>query len=67
MFPLFFLGLQFGHFAGFHTKFLYLHLVPPSTTLRFLKGKVIPALVMKAYKGSRGIVSFTLHLGARWK
>jgi len=65
----FFLGLQFGHFAGFHTKFLYSHLVPPSTTLtlRFLKGKVIPAHAMKAHKGSRGIVSVTLNLGARWK
>lgn len=33
-------------FAGFHTKFLYSHLVPPSTTLRFLKGTVIPAHAM---------------------
>jgi hypothetical protein len=67
MFPLFFLGLQFGHFAGFHTKFLHSHLVPPSTTVRFLKGKVILAHAVKAYKGSRGVVSSTLNLGARWK
>jgi hypothetical protein len=63
MFPPFFLGGG-GHFAGFHTKFLYSHLVPPSTTL---KGKVIPAHAMKAYEGNRGIVSVTLNLGVRWK
>jgi hypothetical protein len=38
----------------------------PDTRL-LCKGKVVPVHTMKAYRRSRGMAPFILHLGARWR